>query len=97
MMAATYKLEGHLDSVSVPVVAQDLMNLRGAPLVIDGEGVASAGTLLLQVLVSAKRQWEEDRQSFQIAPISDALADTAKELGIAVTSFGADPEAEATT
>ncbi|QXT41183.1 STAS domain-containing protein [Gymnodinialimonas ceratoperidinii] len=95
-MAATYKLEGHLDSSAAPRIAQELLTHRGAPILIDGGAVASAGTLLLQVLISAKLQWDEDEQSFQTAPISDAMATAAKGLGIPLASFGAASDGEAT-
>ncbi|UWQ94535.1 STAS domain-containing protein [Rhodobacteraceae bacterium M385] len=92
MMVDTYNLEGHLDSLTAPPIARELLEHRGAALHVDSRGVAHAGTLLVQILVAAKRQWQEDCHDFRVAPVSPILATAVAELGVDPSAIGALPE-----
>lgn len=85
----SYSLNGHLDSVAAPPLAADLLETRGKPMRVDGSAVTFAGTLLIQVLVSAKKQWQEDGHDFTVSPVSSALANAAKGLGVDLSAIGA--------
>ena len=88
-MTPNYSLPGHLDSASAPPLASDLLDLRGAPLCIDASEVSFAGTLSLQVLIAARKQWDEDDQGFEVTCPSPALCRAAKGLGVPMQAFGA--------
>lgn len=96
-MVDTYNLEGNLDSLAAPPIARELLEHRGAALRVDSRGVTYAGTLLVQVLVAAKRQWHEDCHDFRVAPISPELATAVAELGVDLNAIGALPEDILTT
>lgn len=91
-MTDNYGLNRHLDSAAATPLAADLLELRGNPLRVDGSAVSFAGALPLQVLIAAKKQWADDDQSFQVAPLSPELAKAAKVLGIELPDIGARPE-----
>lgn len=88
-MTMTYSLGGHLDSAAAPPLVIDLLEHRGHPLCIDGSSVTFAGALCVQVLVAARKQWQEDDQPFLVAPLSGGLANAAKGLGVALSAIGA--------
>lgn len=91
-MVQTYNLEGHLDSLAAPSIARDLLEHRGAALHVDSRGIAQAGTLLVQILVAAKRQWQEDCHDFRVAPVSPILATAVAELGVDPSAIGVSPD-----
>ncbi|WP_341861993.1 STAS domain-containing protein [Gymnodinialimonas sp. 57CJ19] len=97
MMVDTYNLEGHLDSLAASPIARELLEHRGAALRVDSHHVAYAGTLLVQILVAAKRQWQEDCHDFSVAPVSPILATALAELGVDPAAIGAAPEDILTT
>lgn len=88
-MPSNYSLSGHLDSASAGPLASDLLERRGAPLTIDASEVTFAGTLPLQVLIAAQKQWSEDGQGFQIIELSSGFCSSAEGLGIALSTMGA--------
>lgn len=88
-MTTTYGLSGHLDSAAASPLAADLLEFRGQSICVDASAVTFAGTLSLQVLVAARRQWTEDGQDFQLAPLSHALASAAGGLGVELSEIGA--------
>lgn len=87
-MSETYSLNGHLDSAAAPTMNTDLMALRGKPLRIDASTVSFAGTLPIQVLIAAQKQWLDDGQAFQISPLSAALSNAASGLGVDLAVIG---------
>ena len=62
-----------MDLESAEVLAQDLLALRGCPVVLDAAGVERLGGLGLQVLLSARRTWREDHLHFAVVDASDAF------------------------
>ncbi len=59
-----------------------LMGLRGNTLVIDASGVERVGALCVQVLMAGAKSWEEDKQSFTFAKVSDAFTKTTQLIGV---------------
>lgn len=88
-MTVTYKLPGHLDSAAATPLATELMEHSGKDICIDASDVTFAGTLPLQVLVAARKQWEEDEQSFVISPLSSAFVASTEGLGVPLPDIGA--------
>lgn len=88
-MTTTYSLGGHLDSAAAPPLVTELLEHRGQPLCIDASAVTFAGALCVQVLVAAQKQWREDDQAFQVAPLGDGLVNAAQGLGVPLAAIGA--------
>lgn len=88
-MTEIYSLDGHLDSAAGPKLAAEILEKRGSPLKVDAQNVSFAGTLALQVLVAARRQWQEDGHDFSLGPVSAAMAASASSVGIDLTAIGA--------
>lgn len=59
-----------------------LMGLRGSGLVIDASAVERVGALCVQVLMAGAKSWEEDKQSFTFAKVSDAFTKTTQLIGV---------------
>ena len=59
-----------------------LMGLRGSALVIDASAVERVGALCIQVLMAGAKSWEEDKQSFTFAKVSDAFTKTTQLIGV---------------
>ncbi|ABD55760.1 CheX protein [Jannaschia sp. CCS1] len=89
MMTITYKLPGHLDSAVAAPLASELTDRCGQPICIDAGEVTFVGTLPLQILVAARKQWAEDEQSFQIAPLSQAFVASVEGLGVSLQDINA--------
>lgn len=80
-MSASLTLGPVLDLRAVGVLRDDLLGRRGQALDVDASGVERLGGLCLQVLLSAKRVWAEDRQPFTISGSSDAFREALRLLG----------------
>lgn len=89
-MSETIILNGHLDSAAAAKMAHDILERRGAALRVDASAAAFAGTLPLQVLISAKKQWLEDGQDFRTSPLSPEFSQAATELGVDLSLIGAE-------
>lgn len=87
-MTETYSLNRHLDSAVALSLANDLLDLRNKPIRIDASAVSFCGTLPVQVLIAAQKQWQEDGQPFCVAPVSSVLAQAATSLGVALSAIG---------
>ncbi|WP_438750215.1 STAS domain-containing protein [Pararhizobium sp. O133] len=59
-----------------------LAGLRGNALVIDASAVERVGALCVQVLMAGAKSWEEDKQSFTFAKVSDAFTKTTQLIGV---------------
>jgi chemotaxis protein CheX len=59
-----------------------LMSLRGADLTIDASGVERVGAQCAQVLMAAKKNWDEDKLNFKFSKVSDAFSKTMQLIGI---------------
>lgn len=59
-----------------------LMALRGSDLMIDASGVERVGAQCVQVLMAAKKNWDEDKLSFKFSKVSDTFSKTMQLIGI---------------
>lgn len=87
-MADIATLPARLDTANAAGLAAHLSTLRGTDVSLDGSAVNSAGTLGLQVLVSARRTWTQEGRVFEIVAPSDALTAACQGLGIDPDSIG---------
>lgn len=71
-----------LDLNEASALRGKLMGLRGSSLVVDASAVERVGALCLQVLLAGAKIWEEDKQSFTFAKVSDAFTKTTQLIGI---------------
>lgn len=55
---------------------------RGRPLVVDASEVEVIGALALEVIVSARRQWQADGQPFALQDPSDRFRSSCSALGL---------------
>jgi chemotaxis protein CheX len=94
MPQGTLTLPQNLDLVAAGVLRQDLLALRGAPIVIDAGNVQRFGALCLQVLVAAKREWDAAGYAFQVTARSRDFEESARLMG-ASALFGLTMMAEA--
>ena len=59
-----------------------LMSLRGSDLVIDASSVERVGAQCVQVLMAAKKIWDEDKLTFRFSKVSDSFNKTMQLIGI---------------
>jgi chemotaxis protein CheX len=85
-MTAAVQLPAVLDLQQAGPLREQLLGLRGEPVIIDGSAVERLGGLCLQVLISAQQTWARDGLSLVIDQASDAFADQ-------WNAFGAPPAA----
>jgi len=75
------KLAAVLDLNEASNLHGQLMSLRGTKLAIDASGVERCGTQCAQVLMAAAKAWEDDKQSYTFAKVSDAFQKTMQLIG----------------
>lgn len=81
-MTDPFLLPQRLDSSAAPALLESLLHRRGQPLALDAAGVEVIGTLALEVLVSAGRQWQADGISLLIDRPSPRFRDACGLLGL---------------
>lgn len=87
-MTATLTLAPRLDSPAADTLARELLSARGDGIRIDAAAVTFCGALVLQLLLSARRQWQADGHPFEIdAPGGDML-DACRVLGVSPEDIG---------
>ncbi len=95
---ASYALPPKLDLSTAAPLASALAELRGQALVLDAGAVTHFGTPGLQVLLSARKAWQQDDQSLLIENMGDGLAEQLTPLGLRpedlMAQDGALPEAD---
>jgi len=89
-MKGSLKLAACLDTLATKRLASDLASHRGHSLTLDAAEVTFLGTLSLQVLLAAHRQWRIDGKAFQIANPSAAFLDGVAVLGSDPAALGAE-------
>lgn len=87
-MSGSLTLAPRLDSPAADVLAHDLLEARGSTIQINAESVTFCGALAMQILVSARRQWIEDGQTFSIENPSNDLVEACRLLGVAHDEVG---------
>ena len=75
-------LPARLDLGATGELAEAFAHLRGTPLVMNAAAVQHAGTLCLQLLLSARMQWHLDGQEFGIEAPSEAFRSSLRILGL---------------
>jgi chemotaxis protein CheX len=74
-------LPGTLDTVAAAALRETLLAARGAPLTLDGASTQRFGGAALQILLSARRQWQADGNAWKIAQPSAALREALGLMG----------------
>ena len=80
--AKTLSLDNVLDLNAAGSLHSQLLGMRGSDLVIDASAVEKVGTLCIQVLMSARKTWEEEKKSLTFSEMSDALMKTMQLSGV---------------
>ena len=79
---ASLLLEDKLDVTRAKSLLAALLERRGTPIVVDASAVQHIGAQCAQVLLSARRTWQEAGHEFRFAEPSEAFADGARLLGL---------------
>ena len=77
------QLDDKLDVTRAKALAAALLEFRGAPVVVDASAVQHLGAQCAQVLLAARRSWQEAGHAFRFSQPSEAFADGARLLGLA--------------
>lgn len=88
-MIPTYRLSERLDSAAAPPLAADLLEHRGNSVCVDANAVRFIGTLPLQVLIAAKKQWHDDGHEFVTKKMSVEFVTFTNGLGVPLDAVGA--------
>lgn len=79
---ASLLLEDKLDVTRAKTLLAALIERRGAPITVDASAVQHMGAQCAQVLLSARRAWQDEGHDFRFAQPSEAFADGARLLGL---------------
>lgn len=80
-MSSPLLLPERLDRDAARDLHAELMQRRGADLIIDGSSVRAAGALAVQVLVAATRDWSAKDQTLTVAA-SPLMREDLARLGV---------------
>lgn len=72
------------DRKAVSAFARTLLDHRGADAVLDASPVRRMGTLAVEMLISARKQWQADGRSLTIREASDPFLTTLEAVGATV-------------
>ncbi|MEQ5793602.1 STAS domain-containing protein [Paracoccus sp. NFXS7] len=72
------------DRKAVSAFARTLLDHRGADAVLDASGVARMGTLAVELLIAARKQWRADGKTLSIRDASDPFLTTIQAVGASV-------------
>ena len=78
----TISLDNVLDLNAASSLRTQILALRGSNLAIDASAVEKVGTLCIQVLMSARKTWDEDKLSLTFSKMSEALMKTMQLSGV---------------
>lgn len=84
---ARHALAARLDLGATPGLQEALLAARGRDLVLDGGEVQHLGAAALQVLIAARRGWEEDGRALTLDGPSDALAEGLARMGATIEAI----------
>jgi chemotaxis protein CheX len=79
---ATLRLAKVLDLAAAATLKEDLVQFRGRSTVLDASDVQRLGTQCAQVLLSARRTWLAEGQTFEIKDASEAFQEGLARLGV---------------
>ena len=84
-------LDGRLGMTEAADLHHRLQALdRSRGLTVDVASVSHLGTLCLQVLVAAARDWQQAGHDFRLGPRSDAVAAALAGFAVPAATFGAE-------
>jgi len=81
-MGSILRLAKVLDLAAAATLKQDLSAFRGKNAVLDASEVQRLGTQCAQVLLSARRTWLAESQTFEIKSASEAFREGLNRLGV---------------
>lgn len=84
-------LSPNMDLMAAGALREDLIARRGSPLAINAGGVQRFGGLCLQVLISAKREWDAASVPFSFTERSRDFDESVRLMG-AMKSLGLAPQ-----
>jgi len=87
MQTEQYNLPEFLDVTASGALRQELLEKRGQDIQVYAGDVQRAGTLCLQVLLSARETWKNDNKAFEITEPSSELMEAVKQLGLKPTDL----------
>ncbi|MGR3802769.1 STAS domain-containing protein [Marinibacterium profundimaris] len=87
-MSSTLTLAPRLDSPAADALARELAEARGAAIRLDAGAVTFCGALTLQLLLSARRQWQADGHPFEMDAPSQDMTDACRLLGVSPEDIG---------
>ncbi|MBB4002505.1 MAG: STAS domain-containing protein [Aurantimonas endophytica] len=82
---AAIDLSAVLDLKAAGPLCDQLVELRGKPIVLDASGVSKVGGQCVQVLLAAAATWQADAVSFKIAEPSEAFRNSVELMGLSGT------------
>ena len=82
-MAAAIALPENLDLKAAAPLKAALLERRGVAITVEADQVRRLGGLCLQVLLAARKAWDQDGQSFSITGPSEAFVETTRLFGAA--------------
>lgn len=82
-------LPAALTAAAATELADQLRSLRGAPLVLDADGVKKVGAQCVQVLLSAAATWRADGVAMTLRAPSPEFAEALRLMGLRPEAFGA--------
>ncbi len=80
--SAIVRLAKVLDLAAAAALKEELAQCRGRSAVIDASDVQRLGTQCAQVLLSARRTWLAESQTFEIKNASEAFSEGLNRLGV---------------
>ncbi len=87
-MSASLNLVPRLDSPAADALAREFLAVRGTAIQVNGQAVTFCGALSMQILVSARRQWLQDGDTFAIYEPSKDLLEACRLLGVPLEEIG---------
>lgn len=85
--ARQLKLDSVLDLRAAAPLAEQLGKLRGAKVAVNASDVERVGAQCVQVLLSAKKTWDDAGDSFALTNPSDAFLEGLDVLGLSQSHF----------
>lgn len=82
-MAAAISLPENLDLKAAAPLKAAFLERRGAEIIIEADQVRRLGGLCLQVLLAARKAWDQDGHPFSIKGPSEAFVETTRLFGAA--------------
>ncbi len=79
---ATFRLAKVLDLAAAAALKKELTQFRGRSAALDASDVQRLGTQCAQILLSARRTWLAEGQTFEIRDASESFSEGLNRLGV---------------